>query len=80
MNIKEIVKSITDLENQLKEKDQVIEKLQKEITLLKSDNENTQQVLKETEERLKTTLTAILTNVKQGLNAPKKEEKQIKKG
>ena len=70
MDIKEIVKSITELENQLKEKDQLIKTLQKEIGVLKSENQ-------EVEERLKTTLTAILRTVKQGLSNPNKVEDEV---
>ena len=74
MDIKEIVKSITELEDQLKVKDDQIKTLNKELGLMKSDNENTKQCLKEVENRLKKTLTDILTSVKSGMNPPSKEK------
>jgi len=75
MEVKEILKSIEEMETLIQKKDEEIRILQKENKLLKSDNENTELCLKEREERLKKTLKAIMANVKEGLNPEKLNNK-----
>ncbi len=76
MEVKEILKSIEEMETLIQQKDEEIRVLQKENKLLKSDQENTELCLKGCEERLKKTLKAIMANVKQGLSPEKKSKNE----
>ena len=66
MEIEEIVKSLKVLKTKIEDKDKMINNLQQKNNQLESS-------LSEVETRLKTTLTAIVKNAKDGMSPTKKE-------